>query len=453
VGTGGGSVQPARSTTDAQGIARAEWTLGLRAGAPGQTASATLAGLPPVSFSATATTAGVVLQWVRTGGDGQTGPVGSVLPDSLAVQLRTPAGAPVQGADVVWAVTAGGGQLSPTAARTDAQGRARAAWTMGTAVGPAQATARVDEGVLTFSAVARVGAPAVIQVVSGNGQSAVRGIPLENPLAARVEDAYGNPLAGVPVRWSVTAGGGDVERDTSITGGDGTARTRWAMGFTPGENTAAATVEGVGTALFTALGAPGVLQVQIIPENFSVLKIGSNRVGVDVDFFVSVKDGYGNHAVGAALTWGGGAYQISQPTGWDTVTVGHGYAGFDLDGEVYEDSSGWVQFEEQRHVLVIPKLYPAWVRAAAGEVRGWNPTALRVRTSLVHGGPEDEASLKHAVRGVGRLRGHRPPPPCLSRRGARSAMEIQSHGSASKVLRSAPKCSVQASCGAAPSSG
>lgn len=58
-----------------------------------------------------------------------------------------------EGASVAWAVTAGGGQVSPQTTRTDARGHARTAWSMGTSTRPARATATVDEGVLAFSAI------------------------------------------------------------------------------------------------------------------------------------------------------------------------------------------------------------------------------------------------------------------------------------------------------------
>ena len=226
--SGNGAVQPAVSATDAQGIARARWTLGLLVGSPGQTASATLNDLPPVAFHATATTRGVPLQLVRVGGDGQTGEKETALADSLVVQLRMPGGEPVQGATVEWRALSGGGQVPPASVRTDAQGHARAAWTMGAVPGAAQASARVDDGVLAFSAAVRA---AAVQVAGGDGQSATRGTILRDSLVVRVVDANGNPMAGATVRWSVVTGGGRVEQATSTSGADGTARTPRAMGL------------------------------------------------------------------------------------------------------------------------------------------------------------------------------------------------------------------------------
>ncbi|HEX6911767.1 MAG TPA: Ig-like domain-containing protein, partial [Longimicrobium sp.] len=347
---GSGAVQPAVSATDAQGVARAQWTLGLRAGDPAQTASATLGTLPAVAFHATASTRGVTLQFVRTGGDGQTGVVRGVLPDSLSVLLRTPAGLPVQGGTVAWTATAGGGQVSPATSRTDAQGRARAAWTMGAAIGPAQATARMDEGVLTFSAAARVGPPAAMQVLRGSGQSATRGTPVADSLVVRVVDAYGNPVAGAEVRWSVLTGGGRVENASTATRTDGTARTRWAVGYTPGENTAAAAVEGVPAVRFTGTGTAGTLRLNGGgPVSYHRAPGMISTLEVDAIIEVSVTDGQGNRAIRPNLTWALTSEELLPAPEWEPRPRRRWHQQFDEHG-----ISGWVEFEGQRVWFFVP---------------------------------------------------------------------------------------------------
>jgi hypothetical protein len=277
-----------------------------------------------------------------------------VLPDSLAVQLRTPAGAPVQGADVTWAVTAGGGQVSPTTARTDAQGRARAVWTMGTAVGPAQATARVDDGVLTFSAVARVGAPATVQVIAGNGQSATRGTTLRDLLVVRVVDANGNPRAKVPVHWNVLAGMGHVEQPITATGVDGTALTRWAVGLAPGENTVAAEVEGAVSARFTAIGTAGQLRLSLSdPYPLTVQQI---------DTFTYRVEGYSTAyvfstpaaVIGAAISWesqGQGTLRPFPPAGFYGTSSAFWSA--EVDRREVVRFSVSASFEDQRLTYIV----------------------------------------------------------------------------------------------------
>ncbi|HEX6041452.1 Ig-like domain-containing protein [Longimicrobium sp.] len=323
--TGGGSVQPAASTTDAQGMARAQWTLGPIVGTPGQTASATLGSLPPVAFQATAITRGVTLQLVRVGGDEQTGEIGAALADSLVVRLRTAAGVPVQGATVQWRVLTGGGQISPTSVRTDAQGHARAAWTMGSVPGPATASAQVDEGALLFTAAARAGSPAAVQVVSGNNQSATRGTILADSLVARVVDAHGTPLAGVPVQWNVLSGDGHVQHTSAQTGPDGTVRTRWAVGLAPGDNSAAASVGGL-AARFTATSRPGTLTLHSRSTKREE-QVGNTVYELSGSLAAWVTDATGARVIGAPIRWDlGGMYPVPLPSpsatpGWDTISI------------------------------------------------------------------------------------------------------------------------------------
>jgi hypothetical protein len=253
--TGGGSVLPARSTTGADGIARTRWTLGPAVG--GQTARATVAGLAPAAFSATAATAGVPLALAKRGGDGQRGPVGSLLADSLGVVLRLPDGRGVSGAVVRWAAPADGGSVSPAETRTDADGTASTTWRLGMTTGLAQATATVDEGSLVFTALVEAEAAAQLAIVSGDGGTGGVGSALADSLAVRVTDRHGNPVAGAAVDWSAQTGGGAVLPARSVTGADGIARTRWTLGPAVGGQTARATVAGLAPATFSATAGTG----------------------------------------------------------------------------------------------------------------------------------------------------------------------------------------------------
>jgi hypothetical protein len=298
-------------------------------------------------------TRGVPLQLSRIGGDGQTGRVAHVLEEMLAVELRTQAGVPVEGAIVTWSVVSvDGGQVSPSTSRTDAQGRARAAWTLGTAAGPARATAAVDDGTLSFAAVALANPPAVVQAAGGNSQSGTRGTILADSLVARVVDAYGNPIAGVPVHWSVVTGGGRLEHATSTTGADGTARTQWAMGFALGVNTASAAVDGVGMAGFTGTGLEGTLTLAVAADDPIWERAGINLFMVSTRVRASVADEGGRLTVGPPLIFAGGASPPWAPVGWDTIVVGDWSS--DIFDRRYEDCAAEpaiVRFEDQEVVI------------------------------------------------------------------------------------------------------
>jgi hypothetical protein len=66
--------------------------------------------------------------------------------------------------------------------------------------------------------------------ISGNNQVGIPGTPLAAPIAARVTNSQGNPIAGQTVTFTVTRGGGSVAAPTVTTGNDGIAQTTWTLG-------------------------------------------------------------------------------------------------------------------------------------------------------------------------------------------------------------------------------
>lgn len=72
--------------------------------------------------------------------------------------------------------------------------------------------------------------PPRLEYVAGRGQTASEGMPLADSLAVRVMTAGGQPVAGVPVVFTVTGGGGSVSPASTITDAQGFARTQWTLG-------------------------------------------------------------------------------------------------------------------------------------------------------------------------------------------------------------------------------
>ncbi len=70
--------------------------------------------------------------------------VGQRVNDSLAVKVTDSGGTPLSGITVTWAVTAGGGTVTPTTSVTNASGIARTAWTLGQTAGANTVTATVS---------------------------------------------------------------------------------------------------------------------------------------------------------------------------------------------------------------------------------------------------------------------------------------------------------------------
>jgi hypothetical protein len=72
-----------------------------------------------------------------------------------------------------------------------------------------------------------------------------------------VRDAHGIPLAGIPVRFTVTAGGGTVVNETTISGPQGRATSgTWTLGPSFGLNTVVGIVDGVGSVQFRTMTVP-----------------------------------------------------------------------------------------------------------------------------------------------------------------------------------------------------
>lgn len=72
--------------------------------------------------------------------------------------------------------------------------------------------------------------PAAIAMSSGDNQVGMPGSPLAAPIAVRVTNAQGNPVAGRPVDFTVTRGAGTVASATVTTDNNGIAQTSWTLG-------------------------------------------------------------------------------------------------------------------------------------------------------------------------------------------------------------------------------
>ncbi len=119
VTSGIATVAPLSSGSDADGRATTVVTFGATPGAVG--VSATTSGLAPVTFALTAVGPAAL---AVVSGNGQTGPVGGAVAESLRVALTGTDGLPYGGAAVSWAITAGAGTATPPVSTTAANGEA-----------------------------------------------------------------------------------------------------------------------------------------------------------------------------------------------------------------------------------------------------------------------------------------------------------------------------------------
>jgi len=258
VTAGSATLSTQTAVTNSSGQAQVSVTLGTTPGAVGITASA--AGVSPaVVFGATSTAREPAALTVVSGNN-QTAAAGSALADALVVKVADQYGNPVPGITVSFAVTGGAASLSAPTATTGSDGKAQVNVTLGTTPGTVTISASVTgvSPAQTFTATATVGPAVAPAIVSGNNQTAAVGTALASPLVVKIADQYGNPLSGVGVSFSVTAGSGTPSTSSALTNSSGQAQVTLTLGTTAGTVTVNATISGVATpATFTATATPG----------------------------------------------------------------------------------------------------------------------------------------------------------------------------------------------------
>lgn len=189
-------------------------------------------------------------------GDEQSAAAGAALGEPLVVRVADALDRPVEGQAVAFAIDAGGGTVAPGNATTGADGRAAANWTLGATAGTQRVQARVQgDGLpadlqVSFTASASSGAGAILELVSGDNQTAPVRSALADSLVVRVTDALHNPVAGVEVQWTVD-GGGSISPSSVTTGADGLAAAERVLGNTAGTQTAQASAAGLTPVSFT----------------------------------------------------------------------------------------------------------------------------------------------------------------------------------------------------------
>lgn len=105
------------------------------------------------------------------------------------------------------------------------------------------------------------GGEATLSIVSGNGQLGDPGTPLEEPVVVRVTDG-GRPLAGAPVRWRLSEGGGRLADAAAVTDAEGYARATWILGDAADASTLDVLVGGSSTSL-SALRRMGLVRTDL----------------------------------------------------------------------------------------------------------------------------------------------------------------------------------------------
>jgi Invasin, domain 3 len=191
---------------------------------------------------------------------------GDPLGRAPVVQLVTEAGDPVgqSGVEVGVALEGDGTLSGPATSSTDSEGRATFEGLVVTAPTGNRSLVFTAPGLIEVRSnpiLITAGGAALIAAGSVTTQPAEVGTPVFDPPIVLVTDNAGNPIAGVPVTFAVTTGGGTIDPTTPVaTDADGLARaTSWTLGPNAGANAATASADGLegSPVTFAATGTIG----------------------------------------------------------------------------------------------------------------------------------------------------------------------------------------------------
>ena len=267
---------------------------------------------------------------VVSSGNNQVGPAGAALPESLAVLVRDQAGDPLAGVNVSFAVSAGGGSVSPGSRQTDASGIAKTRFTLGPNAGTQTVNATAGNlAPAPFSAISQInGAVNIANQTTGALTDTVEAIKAES-LTVLVTNQSGTPIPGVTVTWAST--GGVVSATSVPTSAAGLSKVRFMYGTGAGNQTATATVTGlVGSPVTITLNATAGAAVSIAK---TAGDNGTAAPSSQVTYTVQSRDSHGNPKGGVTIDWavasGGGSIDPAQNT---TATSGNASATRTLGG-------------------------------------------------------------------------------------------------------------------------
>ena len=221
-----------------------------------------------------------------------------------SVTIHNARGQGVAGVLVKWTVLSGGGRVGNDTSRTSSTGVATSGgWTLGPLAGSQKLQASTASMTpILFTATAVATAPTRLVRVVATIAPPVVGTVVTGSAAVRAEDASGNPVANVPVLFSVVVGGGSIDGAQAVTDARGIATVgKWTVGTATGTQTLRATSNGLSTAdisLSTVAAAPASMSI-VAGDNQS----GVAGTAVAQPPIVRVLDSYGNYVGNVPVTF------------------------------------------------------------------------------------------------------------------------------------------------------
>lgn len=245
-------------------------------------------------------------------GDNQQATVGTALPVVPVVRVVNTEGDPSEGVVVTFTTAPGSGIITGPIDTTDAQGRAQVeSWTLGTGAGQQMLNATTSGGLATtVTATALPGQPIALDKQAGDLQTGEVGTALGLEPSVLVRDQFGNPVPGVPVRFTVVGSAGSVAVPNAVTDASGIASAGpWTLGPQVGTQRVTASLPSGTAVSFTATaeaGAPAALE-KVVGDGQS----GAAGAAVPIPPTVRVVDSFGNVLSGVPVTFavasGGGS--------------------------------------------------------------------------------------------------------------------------------------------------
>jgi len=272
----------------------------------GKRGSVTISAMTPLGLAGTSVLSVIptAAKLVVISGSGQTGAAGDSLAQPFVVEVQAVDNLPVPNAPVSFRAVTAGGSVAIAGATADANGRASTRFTLGQIAGAYQYEATSGTAIPAVVSATATASPATkVTFNGGNLQSGVVGTTLPQPLAVKVTNKFGTPVAGAVVNWSSSSGGTPAPT-SSTTAADGTASTTYTLSTRSQVEAVRASLAGVttqGSDVFFSVTA-----LADVPTAMTGTGGGQHAPAGSAlpnPLTVSVTDQYGNPVPGYKVTW------------------------------------------------------------------------------------------------------------------------------------------------------
>jgi hypothetical protein len=320
--SGGGGLSGTITVTAAAGVATFSNLSANNAGSYTLVVSAP--GLGSVTCGPFNVTAAAPSTLAAISGDAQTDTIGGTLVAPYVVRVVDPFGNAVSGVTVIWAVTGGGGSITPGSV-TDATGHAQATRVVGNALGAQTATASVGGlagSPVSFTATATLGNPSQLAFTVQPGNAAA-GTAIAPPAQVTVRDRLGNTATGftgdVTVAIGTNPAGGTLSGTTTAAAAAGVAT---FPNLSVDKSGAGYTLTAAAAALTGTTSAPFTITASTVSAGPSTVTAAPGTIAASTGaspstITVTARDAFGNPVAGVAVVLAatGGGNTITQPVG------------------------------------------------------------------------------------------------------------------------------------------